>query len=397
MPLHVDRLQESVRALAQLTRERAQTGHLDTARDILRSLESDALRERIDRVKERVPWLVARPTGEPPGATFPAPSPPPAHSVVATDGSHIAPDRHSPVQYLVMNIGRVRIRYGDHPRAHMDSRGEFRFRPEEITITPGNGREYPIEGAILGLEMALAELESLADLARDVEPPAVALRDGSLIFWPLQSEESAVQEYYLPRIRRALRAFHDMGIPVASYVSYPGSRDLVNAVRVWLCGHCTRASECGACRECTPANAALCAWLRPVRDRLLLADVLRPGERSAIFESTSAVLERYTDADGVDHRIRFFYLHTGGEIARVEAPAWVMDDPGYRDLVHALVLDQCRRGDGYPPALQEAHEQAVITTTDRRMVEFLVEQELARAGVAYIRSLKDRSKRVRGI
>ena len=397
MPLNVAHLQESVRALARLTQERARAGHLDTARAILRDLDAPALRDKIDQVKERVPWLVARPTDEPPAAAVAAPAAPRDYTVIATDGSHIAPDRHSPVRYLVINVGRVRIRYGRRPHADMESRGEFRFREEDLTITPGNGREYPIEGTLLGLEMALAELEALAEMAREVEPPALALRDGSLIFWPLQSEEKAIQEYYLPRIRAALRTFHDLGIPLASYISYPGARDLVNAVRVWLCGHCTRASECGACEVCRPEDAALCAWLRPVRDQWLLADMLRPGERSAVFESTSAVLERYVDPDGVDHRVRFFYLHTGREIARVEAPAWVMEDTDLRDLVHALVVDQCHRGAGYPPVLQEAHEQAVITVADREMIRLLVEQELARMGIDYVRSQKDWSKRVRGI
>ncbi len=397
MPLHVEDLHESVRALARMTLEHAQADYMETARAILRALDSDALRQKIDMVKERIPWLVARPLGEPPGAVFPAPAAPRDHTVMATDGSHIAPDRHSPVRYLVLNVGRVRIRYGTHPRAEMESKGKFLFREDEITLTVDNGRQYPLEGTLLALEMALAELEALVELARDVEPPAVALRDGSLIFWPLQSEEPAVQAHYLPRIRRVLRAFHDLGIPLVSYISYPGSRDVVNAVRVWLCGHCTRANECGACRECRPEDAALCAWLRPVRDQWLLAGILRPGERSAIFESTSAVLEHYSGDEPVNQHVRFFYVHTGEEIARVEAPAWVMDAPEYRELVHALIVDQCQRGGGYPPVLQEAHEQAVISAAEREMVNMLVEQELARLGVAYIRSRKEWSKRVRGI
>ncbi len=396
MPLRVDNLQAAIRQLAQVTLERARTGHLDTARALLRQLDAQALRDKIDQVKERVPWLVARPTNEPPGATFPAPPAARAYTVVATDGSHIAPDRHSPVQYLVLNIGKVRIRYGARPHAVMESQGAFYFQEEDLHIEAG-GQVYPIEGTVLGLWMAWRELEALADLARAVDPPALALRDGSLIFWPLQSEETPLQDYFLPRIRRTLRAFYDVGVPIASYISYPGSRDLVNAVRVWLCGHCTRANQCGRCEECRPEERELCAWLRPVRDRRLLEDVLSPGERTAVFESTSAILDKYMDPDGVDHRVLFFYVNTGREIARVEAPAWVMKDETYRNMVHALVMDQCRRGQGYPPALQEAHEQAVITYDDRQIVEYLVAQALARLGISYTRSRKDWSKRVRGV
>ena len=68
------------------------------------------------------------------------------------------------------------------------------------------------------------------------------------------------------------------------------------------------------------------------------------------------------------------------EIARVEAPQWVMNDPEMLDRVHSGVYDQCRRSGQYPPyppALIEAHEQAVISTGDRRMVEEMVEKALA--------------------
>ncbi|MCC6626388.1 MAG: hypothetical protein IT340_03180, partial [Chloroflexi bacterium] len=70
-------------------------------------------------------------------------------------------------------------------------------------------------------------------------------------------------------------------------------------------------------------------------------------------------------------------------------------EPDWLDRVHAVVADQARRGDGYPPALQEAHEAAVIAADERRLVEHLIEDAMARAGVTMIRSAKDTSKRVR--
>ena len=397
MPLQIDNLAEAIQALAQQTARQARSDHLDRARALLRAMDGPALQAKIDQVKDRVPWLVARPTAEPPGATFPLPPVPVDHTVVATDGSHMAPDRHSPVRFIVLNIGRARIQYGSHPRAHLSSQGVFWFREKELHVEDEAGVLHPIEGALLGTIMALEELEALADEAALADGQTIALRDGSLIFWHVQNEPPDVQAVLLPRITRALRHFHDMGVPVASYISYPGARDLVNSLRVWLCGSCARVGHCQACEECGPEEGELCTHLRPVRDRELLLGYLRPGERSAIFESSSALQERYQDATGMDHRIQFFYVHTGTEIARVEAPRWVMETPAYRERLHALVVDQCRRGGGYPPVLQEAHEQAVITTEDRRMVEILVEQALARAGIPYIRSMKDWSKRVRGV
>ena len=96
-------------------------------------------------------------------------------------------------------------------------------------------------------------------------------------------------------------------------------------------------------------------------------------------------------------QILFFYVNVGGEIGRVEVPQWVADDAELLNRVHALVVDQCRRGRGFPPALVEAHEQAVINMGDRQLVERLLEEALAQQQIFVTRSLKDRSKRERSI
>jgi hypothetical protein len=123
--------------------------------------------------------------------------------------------------------------------------------------------------------------------------------------------------------------------------------------------------------------------------------LLAVGERSETFESSSAILEKYRD-----HRIRFFYLNVGGEIARVEAPAWVTESEARLNLLHTVIIDQCQRSGNYPPyppVLMEAHEQAVITAADRRLVQEMVERAMAERGHTYLRSAKDRSKRTRAV
>ena len=51
----------------------------------------------------------------------PCPSLPASYAALAVDGSHIDVDRHLPVQCFLINIGRVRIQYGDSPGAWLDS------------------------------------------------------------------------------------------------------------------------------------------------------------------------------------------------------------------------------------------------------------------------------------
>lgn len=394
MPLKLGSITDQVTRMTATVRPPEQDLLLARARQLLRDVDPAALRKRLEERAEasrkRVPWLAALPTGTLAG-THPAPLPPADFSVVAADGSAIPPDRHSPLRYYVINTGYAVLTYGTNPDAVLDSAGRLYFEEKDLYIEP-QGQRIPVDGARLGLKMQVEEMETLLNAAGQASLPAVALRDGSLIMWPLHGEEKTVQTQFLNEFLGCLNEFQRSIFPVASYISYSGGQDVVNALRVWLCP-----METPDCQRCplTDDQRDLCTFLGTVRDRHLFAGLLTTGERSEIFESSSAILEKYRG-----HRIRFFYLNVGGEIARVEAPAWVTDDETMLDLLHAVVMDQCRRSGGYPPyppALMEAHEQAVITTADRRLVQEIVEREMAAKGLTYMRSAKDRSKRTRAV
>jgi GNAT superfamily N-acetyltransferase len=106
---------------------------------------------------------------------------------------------------------------------------------------------------------------------------------------------------------------------------------------------------------------------------------------------------RRAGADDAGPDIWFGYFHTGEEIARIEMPAWVACDPQRVNLALALVFDQVERGQGYPAALIEAHECAVISQADRQMFDRLVLESVVDAGLPEHGSAKARSKRIRGV
>ncbi len=153
-----------------------------------------------------------------------------------------------------------------------------------------------MEGARLSALMSVAELKALWGAARRMGAPVVALGDGSLILWGLQNEDARVQGQLLGEFLRYLEEFRAAGIPVASYISYPGAQDVVNSLRVWLCRQ--EAIDCSNCSSSQVMD--ICRTLAWILDRQLFG-LLGAGERSEIFDSTSAILERY----GI-HRIQFF-------------------------------------------------------------------------------------------
>ncbi|MBG7617035.1 MAG: DNA double-strand break repair nuclease NurA [Chloroflexi bacterium] len=136
-----------------------------------------------------------------------------------------------------------------------------------------------------------------------------------------------------------------------------------------------------------------CDAIDGIRDRDIFAELLNEGERSGLFASTSKVVMKHY---GSQH-IYFFYVKLDEEIARIEVPQWVAFSKDKLELTHALVLDQARRGLGYPTALAEAHEQAVVKNTDKYTLEQMIEVALYKEVGTIQGSAKYRSKQTRRI
>ncbi len=393
MPLKLDVITQAIYEMAQAFDGEDRRDRLPLALERLRVTDPAHVRARLDDPQARPDWLVAYPERTF-IAKYPLPPCPADFTVVGADGSYVAPDRHSPVRFFIVNTGYAVLTYGSKPRAELDASTQFYYRDDELFISPDH-RTLPIEGALLALKVAVDEMAALLAATTAITPrEAVALRDGTLILWGLDSPgiDEEVRRHFLEPYQQALRRLHDLNVPLAAYISYPGADEVINALRVGLCP-----DPSVICRQCQAVRIhqrrPRCAPLAMLPDRLLFARHLADGERSDCFRSRHPVLKHFDQ----DQQVYFFYLNVSGEIARLEVPAWVAKTPELLDRVHAVVYDQCQRGRGYPPALTEAHEQAVITARERQLVEEMVARELAGRDVVYIRSGKDRSKRVRGV
>jgi GNAT superfamily N-acetyltransferase len=375
-------------------RERLQNA-LDVLQD--KSLDLERLSKKIEASKTT--WLVA---GLVDGLSphYKAPPLPPEFSVLATDGSNIDVDRHKSTRCYLINIGSVVLRYGAQPQALLDSSPSLYFGDEDLVIAPdgAKGREQPIEGALLGIKRGVDECRELARLAAELpkESPALALLDGSLILWGLAGKvypdfvtEALLNKGFLRCLDDMRKLNKERRLALASYISFPRSTDVVNALRVALCSHDIIDTD-RLCKECTSRD---CDKVDGVRDRDVFASILAPGERSALFTSQSSIVEKHYGG----HWVYFFYIRVDDEIARVELPQWAARDENLLELTHALVLDQCRRGQGYPVALSEAHEQAVVNVADRESFWQLVESLMVDEKMPSPTSAKSFSKRTRWV
>ena len=390
--LQLDQLTQAVRGASE-----ARDARLTALINAAAGIDPETATEKTADTRQR-PYLAAE-VEESPLGTYPPTEPPADWVVAAVDGSHIDVDRHLPVACYLLNFGGCVLTYGSNPDATLFSHPHLATTPQELYISdPTNSTgEEMISGALLGLVRTVKELETLAKTVEECPPglPVLGLVDGSLVLWGLSGQayrpyvsDAIINDGLLPAMKRLEKLAETRPVALAAYVSFPRSTEAVNAVRCSLCPHdnavCTQScnNRRSTQQPCDGANEFL--------DRDIFQRLLEPGWRSPVYKTNSSVSrESYDEA----HKVYFFYVNAGEEIGRVEVPKWVAKNETLLSLTHSLVWDQCQRGQGYPVAISESHEQAVVSAGDRRVFRRLLTNSLERQGLSAATSQKDRSKR----
>jgi NurA-like 5'-3' nuclease len=177
---------------------------------------------------------------------------------------------------------------------------------------------------------------------------------------------------------------------LASYISFPRSTEVVNALKLAVCPY----DNVNCDKYCSGANIQrACDKVSGLIDRDVFNRLLKVGERSAIFNSRSSVVEKYYGS----HRICFFYIRLENEVCRVEIPEWIANREDIVEFIHSAILRQCELGFGYPVALMEAHEQAVVTGSDREQFWQMIEQISDEDYIQSRTSAKQWSKKIKWI
>ncbi|MEQ9618284.1 MAG: DNA double-strand break repair nuclease NurA [Deltaproteobacteria bacterium] len=351
------------------------------------SREWEKLSEKVELSKTS--WLVAG-ISSPLDMAHSLPDRPPDYTAVSSDGSQIFPDRHEALPCYLINISSIVLEYGARARASLGS-SPVLFHNDEDRFTTWGGKKIPADTEVISLKRTLMEFGRILELARENggSGKTIALSDGTLILWRLEAAPADFKSEMLNPFLAIMNEFKNLKIPVAGYISFPGSTDVINALRVGLCPE--KVSYCNQCPY-TDLPELPCAPIEGLTDRFLFSTFLKPGEISSVFRSSSRILEMYGE-----HRICFFYMNTGEEIVRVEIPEWVAENDQLLKLTHTLVFDQAKKGGGYPIAIAEAHEQAVVKGKDRDFFFDLIREALVRSDFTVAVSRKGLSKRMPGV
>jgi len=386
--LDLTKLSKAMQGISQhMTMEAAASRQrLDLAQQLLVKAQAQQaeLVQQQQQWRDRMLFVAATPV-EPLNTCIDLPIAPSVHTVIATDGSQIAPNHHEIAYCYLLNIGRVVLHYGQNRQPLLDSLPEVFYRPEDLYIS----RQWGIRTEEwMGFRRTASEATILAELSGAVRTsvPTLAMVDGSLIYWFLEQLPAEARDRILPPILDAWSLLCDSGIPLIGYLSASRSGESLNFLRLQACPHpdpdCV--TYCPNQLEKTP-----CQVFEPLKDTALWTVQLQPGQRSALFRSSARILDMYGS-----HTIYFCYIHVGTEIARIDLPAWVAENPALLDQSLGLMLAQVQKGYGYPVALAEAHNQAVVRGGDRTRFFALLEQQMIKAGLRNVgTSYKEARKR----
>jgi len=362
-----------------------------SARELLAfySSELDLLRSKVDLAKQvDSNTRCALPINESLASSYPVPDSVIQATLIAADGSQINPDRHAAIQFCVVNVGAIQMKLnsGETPKIFTDT--ELLYGDDLLP----NG--FPMSDGLVALKRDLAERSKLDELSKDLQGSVVTFTDGPIELWGAKGEDAKSYEAIVQKYLGVLSRLQERGVITAGYVDKPSADLVVRLLEIASADN----EQIQKIREFHP--------LRGVSDRWLYGEhknpLLPPGHRSAVFGIQSTSEKKYTGILS----LHFFYLNVGTEghpwPVRVEIPKWVADDKSKLDLLHGVLVEQCRMmgSKPYPYLLHRAHETAVVKMEEKQQIEQMLAMELRNQGEeldegSYKQSAKDGVGRTR--
>ncbi|HNN11955.1 MAG TPA: DNA double-strand break repair nuclease NurA [Anaerolineales bacterium] len=379
MPINYQEIYTQIKEVGQGAKERRKKKEeaQELAQKLLEtySSELDFLRSKVDSAKAADANIrCAVPLDEALASHYPVPDlssleGSASATLVAADGSQAIADRHSPVQFCVINVGGIVMKpnSGETPTVEVESELFFGDAIEEHGLTTDGG---------VALRRDLAERSVIEKMSKGLKGSIVSFTDGTLeIFRAKDIDNPSMYRDTVDKYISVLSRLQGRGIISAGYIDKPSSSLVVKLLELT---QITIPEEMEKLRNAPPLKYVTDRWLFGYNNKLF--QLLPPGHRSAVFKIQSNAEKTYK---GV-LELHFFYLNVGTEghpwPVRVEIPRWVVDDKKQLDLLHAVLVEQCRvmGSKPYPYLLHRAHETAVVKNEEKYQIEQMLQQELRR-------------------
>jgi hypothetical protein len=371
MPIDYQQIYTRIKEIGQSAKERRKKKEdaQALARDLLRNydVQLDVLRAKVETAKQTDPNIrCALPVNENLASSHPPPASVTQSTLIAADGSQINPDRHSAVQFGLVNVGAITMRMdsGESPKIFTNT--ELMYGDDLLP----NG--IPMSEGLVALKRDLAERSQLDELSKGIAGSVVTFTDGPVELWGAKGEDVTSYAECVEKYLGVLSRLQSRGVITAGYVDKPSANLVVRLLEIMFADQ----DQVKKLKDFHPLRAVSDRWLYGERDNPLLP----PGHRSAVFKIQSSSEKKYT---GV-LELHFFYLNVGSVghpwPVRVEIPRWVVDDQEKLDLLHGVLVQQCNMMGSrpYPYLLHRAHETAVVKNEEKLQIEQMLAVELLR-------------------
>jgi hypothetical protein len=192
--------------------------------------------------------------------------------------------------------------------------------------------------------------------------------------WGAKGEDAQSYSEFVEKYKTILSRLQTRGVITAGYVDKPSADLVLRLLEIAMADN----EQIQKLREFHPLRGVSDRWLFGEREKPLLP----PGHRSAVFGIQSSSEKNYKGVLS----LHFFYLNVGTQghpwPVRVEVPKWVVDDKEKLDLLHGVLVEQCRimGSKPYPYLLNRAHEIAVVKQEEKQQIEQLLSLEIREHG-----------------
>jgi len=393
MPIDYQQIYEKIREIGKGARERKKT--LDERRSQARELldiyssQLDVLHSKVESAKGIDQNIrCALPLDEPLASSYPQPNLAIQATLIAADGSQINPDRHAPIQFSLVNVGGIIMKLNSGEAPTISTESELLYGDDLLP----NG--IPLSDGMVALKRDVAERTKLDDLSKGIKGQVVTFTDGPIELWGAKGEDTQSYFEYVEKYKGVLSRLQERGVITAGYVDKPSADLVVRLLEIVSADQ----EQMQKLREFHPFRGVSDRWLYGEKENPLVL----PGHRSAVFQIQSSSEKSYKGVLS----IHFFYLNVGTDghpwPVRVEIPRWVVDDKEKLNLLHAVLIHQCRMMGSrpYPYLLHRAHETAVVKNEEKQQIEQLLTMELRKNNEdvddgSYKQSAKDLQGRTR--
>ncbi|NDJ33934.1 MAG: DNA double-strand break repair nuclease NurA [Chloroflexi bacterium] len=393
MTLEFHKLTEQVDRMGQYFAEQAEETEdkVEIAWQILNAHADEAflpyILERVqDAVDKDAGYRGARPIDEPITQAYPPALIPDSATIVATDGSQIHPNRHQAAQYYLLNIGTIVVDHGSGEPPLVSSE-PYLFYERGYLLSPDFSE---IKATVVNARRTVAEMAALAEHTwhhRGDARPLIAMLDGGLLF--IATSEVPDRNQLLGIYFSAMTRLEEVGAGLAGYVDRPRSKFVARML------HLLDMDAEYVSRNSLGAEGRLGA----LQDAPIFAQLLHPGERTALFVQMSPQNKEFRRRGGEAQEITFFYMNVAARdekpnIVRVEVPMWVANE---RDLIaemQALIYLQCQQlaSSRFPYVLTRSHELAIVKREESRQLDTMIQVAMTRHGIPGRASDKEMGK-----